>query len=30
VNPNLLLLIFGFGVLGLISILVVYFASEKS
>jgi hypothetical protein len=30
VNPNLLLLIFGFGVLGLVSILVVYFASEKS
>jgi len=30
VNPNLLLLIFGFGVLGLVSILVVYFASERS
>jgi hypothetical protein len=30
VDSNLLLLIFGFGVLGLVSILVVYFASEKS
>ena len=30
VNPNLLLLIFGFGVLGLVSILVAYFASERS
>jgi hypothetical protein len=30
VNPNLLLLIFGFGVLGLVSILVAYLVSEKS
>ena len=30
IDPNLLLLIFGFGVLGLVSILVVYFVSEKS
>jgi hypothetical protein len=30
INSNLLLLIFGFGVLGLVSILVAYIASEKS
>ena len=30
VDSNLLLLLFGFGVLSLVSILVVYFASEKS
>ncbi len=30
VDSNLLLLVFGFGVLGLVSILVVYFVSERS